>query len=201
MAVNKVIINNDTVVDLTDTTAEADTVLNGEVFYTASGSRAVGTYVDHDTTDLTKMTGILAETHGGTGQTSLQATRNAMGLGNTIGALSIANGGTGATTASGARAAFGLPETFLVQEITTAGTYTITCRANYVPAFIYGINASWRYAAIIQPGGGNPSIDKVFGEGPLPTVAAGTSANQIKITFTTGVDTIVIGPISSITTS
>ena len=34
---------------------------------------------------------------GGTGQTSLQAARNAMGLGNTTGALPIANGGTGAT--------------------------------------------------------------------------------------------------------
>lgn len=48
MAVNKVIINNDTVVDLTDTTAEADTVLNGEVFYTASGARATGNLVIQD---------------------------------------------------------------------------------------------------------------------------------------------------------
>lgn len=49
MAVNQVVINGETVVDLTDTTAEADKVLDGEVFYTASGSRAVGTYVDKDT--------------------------------------------------------------------------------------------------------------------------------------------------------
>lgn len=126
-----------------------------------------------DTTDLTQMTGTLP----------------------------IANGGTGATTAAGARAALGFPNTFLVREITTAGTYTITFRASYTPAFIYGINASSRYAAIIQPGGGTPSIDKIFGSGTLPTVAAGTSTNQIKITFTTGVDTIVSGLISSITTS
>lgn len=40
----------------------------------------------------------LAASSGGTGQTSLQATRNAMGLGNTIGALPVANGGTGITS-------------------------------------------------------------------------------------------------------
>ena len=47
--VNKVVINNNTVLDLTDTTATSDKVLDGEVFYTASGSRAVGSYVDSDT--------------------------------------------------------------------------------------------------------------------------------------------------------
>lgn len=46
---------------------------------------------------LTDLSGTLAAGHGGTGQTSLQATRNAMGLGNTTGALPIANGGTGQT--------------------------------------------------------------------------------------------------------
>ena len=45
-------------------------------------------------------TGVLAAANGGTGQSSLQATRNAMGLGNTTGALPIANGGTGVTTIS-----------------------------------------------------------------------------------------------------
>ena len=44
----------------------------------------------------------IAVAHGGTGQTSLQATRNAMGLGNTTGALPIANGGTGAESANSA---------------------------------------------------------------------------------------------------
>lgn len=38
---------------------------------------------------------ILPESKGGTGQTSLQAARNAMGLGNTLGVLPVANGGTG----------------------------------------------------------------------------------------------------------
>jgi len=39
--------------------------------------------------------GILPPVRGGTGQVSLQATRNAMGLGNTTGVLPAANGGTG----------------------------------------------------------------------------------------------------------
>lgn len=42
----------------------------------------------------------LGVSSGGTGQTSLQATRNAMGLGNTTGELPIANGGTGSTGVS-----------------------------------------------------------------------------------------------------
>lgn len=53
------------------------------------------------------VTGTLGAAHGGTGQTSLQATRNAMGLGNTTGALPVANGGTGKTTAADARGALG----------------------------------------------------------------------------------------------
>ena len=40
-------------------------------------------------------TGTLAVANGGTGQTTLAAARNAMGLGNTTGVLPIANGGTG----------------------------------------------------------------------------------------------------------
>ena len=51
--------------------------------------------------------GVLPVSSGGTGQTSLQATRNAMGLGNTTGALPISNGGTGATSAAQAAANLG----------------------------------------------------------------------------------------------
>lgn len=41
--------------------------------------------------------GVVPASLGGTGYTSLQATRNGMGLGNTLGALPIANGGSGMT--------------------------------------------------------------------------------------------------------
>ena len=41
--VNKVVFGNTTLIDLTDTTAEAEDVAAGEVFYTRSGARAVGT--------------------------------------------------------------------------------------------------------------------------------------------------------------
>ena len=43
MAVNKVVYGDDTIMDITDTTAEAADVAAGEVFYTRSGARAVGT--------------------------------------------------------------------------------------------------------------------------------------------------------------
>ena len=52
--------------------------------------------------------GTLPVSRGGTGQASLSAARNAMGLGNTTGALPVANGGTGASDAAGARANLGI---------------------------------------------------------------------------------------------
>lgn len=61
-----------------------------------------GTYwiVDVTKPDATKLNGVVPVANGGTGQTTLAATRNAMGLGNTTGALPIANGGTGAGNAA-----------------------------------------------------------------------------------------------------
>lgn len=43
MANNKVIFGNTTIMDITDTTAEEDSVVSGEVFYKKSGDRATGT--------------------------------------------------------------------------------------------------------------------------------------------------------------
>lgn len=54
--------------------------------------------------------GVLPAENGGTGQSSLQATRNAMGLGNTTGVLPVANGGTNSNSASGARSSLGITD-------------------------------------------------------------------------------------------
>jgi len=43
MAINKVIFGNETLMDITDTTATDSTVLEGTVFYNAAGLRSVGT--------------------------------------------------------------------------------------------------------------------------------------------------------------
>ena len=43
MAVSKVTLNNDTLMDITDTTAEASDVASGEYFYTAAGVKTSGT--------------------------------------------------------------------------------------------------------------------------------------------------------------
>ena len=61
-----------------------------------SGTLGVDRIPGHSTDKLTS--GTLGVARGGTGQTSLQATRNAMGLGNTTGVLPIANGGTGTSS-------------------------------------------------------------------------------------------------------
>ena len=87
------------------------------VLHVRKGGRSIGIFRAAGTTDddtlhvgghMALEDNPLPVGSGGTGQTSLQATRNAMGLGNTTGALPVANGGTDATTAAGARANLGL---------------------------------------------------------------------------------------------
>ena len=46
--VNKVVYGNQTLIDITDTTAEEGSVLQGQVFYKASGARSVGTALTGD---------------------------------------------------------------------------------------------------------------------------------------------------------
>lgn len=43
MAINKVIYGNETLMDITDTTATSNDVLEGQVFYGANGARNIGT--------------------------------------------------------------------------------------------------------------------------------------------------------------
>ena len=50
--VNKVEFGNDTIMDITDTTAQEADVAAGAVFYKASGARSVGTYDGSDKMDL-----------------------------------------------------------------------------------------------------------------------------------------------------
>ena len=43
---NKIIYGDQTLMDITDTTASTEDVLEGQVFYSASGARSVGTLTD-----------------------------------------------------------------------------------------------------------------------------------------------------------
>jgi len=63
---------------------------------------------------------------GGTGQTTVAAARNALGLGNTSGALPIANGGTGQKTVAAARNALGLGNTSGAVPVANGGTGATT---------------------------------------------------------------------------
>ena len=47
---NKIIYGDQTLMDITDTTASTGDVLEGQVFYSASGARSVGTLTDATTT-------------------------------------------------------------------------------------------------------------------------------------------------------
>lgn len=55
MAINKVVYGAQTLIDITDTTATADKVANGEVFYSASGTRTVGTASLFDNDKFTRL--------------------------------------------------------------------------------------------------------------------------------------------------
>lgn len=81
--------------------------------------------------------GTLPAAQGGTGNTSLQATRNAMGLGNTTGALPVANGGTGATSLTSGYAIIGNGTSAVTtRAITniTATTTALTANTNLITA-------------------------------------------------------------------
>lgn len=47
---NKVVYGNETLMDITDTTAETEDVIEGQVFYSRSGERSVGALGDATTT-------------------------------------------------------------------------------------------------------------------------------------------------------
>ena len=68
------------------------------------------------------LAGTVPVSRGGTGETTVAAARNALGLGNTNGALPVANGGTGATTAAAARNALGLGNTSGAVPVANGGT-------------------------------------------------------------------------------
>lgn len=99
---------------------KADAVHTHAASDITSGTLSVDRIPNLNTSKLTA--GTLGVARGGTGQTSLQATRNAMGLGNTTGALPIANGGTGQTTAAATRNALGLGNTTGALPLANGGT-------------------------------------------------------------------------------
>ena len=82
-----------------------------------------------DKSAYTDTNGVLLPNKGGTGQTSLQAARNAMGLGNTTGALPVANGGTGQTSLAAARNAMGLGNTTGALPVANGGTGSANAQA------------------------------------------------------------------------
>ena len=86
--------------------------------------------------------------NGGTGQTSLQAARNAMGLGNTTGALPVANGGTGASELTANAVLLGNGTSSVKQKATANGAMFATGT---------GVEPSFGVLPIAQGGTGGTS--------------------------------------------
>ena len=116
----------------------------------------------HSASDVTS--GTLPAARGGTGQTSLQATRSAMGLGNTLGALPVANGGTGQTTLALARNAMGLGNTTGALPVANGGS-----GMNASPSILVNLGSS--SAASVFQASPRPGIT-----GTLPVSHGGTGA-------------------------
>ena len=76
-------------------------------------------------------TGVVPANLGGTGQTSLQATRKAMGLGDTTGALPVANGGSGMTACAQGNIS--------PASGTTVGNLVYRCWGKVVTIYMYNI--------------------------------------------------------------
>lgn len=107
----------------------------------AAGARsAIGAAAashDHSTSDITS--GTLSVGRGGTGQTTLAAFRNSIGLGNSTSTLAIANGGTGATTAAGIRDAIGLGNTTGALPVANGGFAASNARDGVNNIFAMGL--------------------------------------------------------------
>ena len=147
------------------------------VLHVRKGGRSIGIFRAAGTTDddtlhvgghLALEDNPLPVGSGGTGQTSLQAARNAMGLGNTTGALPVANGGTGASAAAAARANLGL----------RAGQVTIS-----VPAGGYGDQAV--------------AFDAPYPAGVVPIVVAGFCHDAAAAAMGSGACGVVSGSVSN----
>lgn len=154
--------------------------------------------------------GVIAPAQGGTGQTTMQGARNAMGLGNTLNALPIENGGTGANTAAGARENLGLGNTTGPLPVVNGGTGVTSKEA--LKQFLYGD----AYKVPVSGGGtgktsvtagsvlvGNGAdtmtertIDSTSGgtQGSNALITSGavnSKVREMQTTFQDGVDTIV----------
>lgn len=79
--------------------------LSGDISLTASDVGAAASSHNHSAANITS--GTLPVARGGTGQTTMAATRSSMGLGNSTGALAVSYGGTGATSAASALTSLG----------------------------------------------------------------------------------------------
>ena len=116
------------------------------VFATPNGSAGTPSFRGLVAADITA--GTLSAARGGTGNTSLQATRNAMGLGNTTGALPVANGGTGATTKTAAFANIGAWSSSLGSTTgTTSKNITITGYSELLICATY--STTYRSTAVV----------------------------------------------------
>lgn len=93
------------------------------------GTGAASVEAARNALGLGNTSGALPIANGGTGATTATAARNALGLGNTTGAVPVANGGTGATTVAGARNALGLGDTSGAVPIANGGTGQTTAAA------------------------------------------------------------------------
>jgi hypothetical protein len=105
-------------------------------------------------TNLNNITGTVPVNKGGTGQTSLQATRNAMGLGNTTGALPVANGGTGSSNTDIARGNLGCGN-IAIYNIYTQVEQLVTSMASWQTS-TYGLASHGNkacFAATVSPAG------------------------------------------------
>ena len=111
--------------DLAALESSISTAADGVVTHNSSSSA----HANGISGNAANVTGTVTIAHGGTGQTTVAAARNALGLGNTSGALPIANGGTGQTTIAAARNALGLGNTDGALPVANGGTGQTTAAA------------------------------------------------------------------------
>lgn len=104
------------------------------VIETADGTK----YIEKRNMGFLNVGTTLPVANGGTGQTSLQGVRKALGLGDTTGALPVANGGTGVTSLATLRSNMGLGNSTGTLAVANGGTGVTTEKALALKAWPVG---------------------------------------------------------------
>ena len=140
MSINKVIFGSDTIMDISDTTAAENKVLNGEVFYNAAGTRSTGSLIP--VTSVNGETGDVVLDKGDVGLGNVDNVQQYSASNPPPYPVTSVNGSTGAVITGPFYAVCSTAADTQMKEITVAGITSLTAGLSINVKFEYQNSAS-----------------------------------------------------------